>query len=86
MIIGYTHDDIDALFWGWNMLLKKESFPIVPVLMKSFMDVESSPTILHSIKEVPNFKGLIAGSFNNGDDMLIGYTRPQQVKLYLHSN
>ena len=26
MIVGYTHDDIDALFGRWSMLLKKENF------------------------------------------------------------
>ena len=57
MIVGHTHDDIDALFGRWSMALKKESFPTIPLLMKSFMDVEAVPTIPHLIKEVPNFKG-----------------------------
>ena len=48
MIVGHTHDDINALFGRWSMKLKKENFPIVPLLMKSFMDVESIPTIPHS--------------------------------------
>ena len=52
MIVGHTHDDINALFERWSMALKKESFPTVPLLMKSFMDVESIPTILHLIEEV----------------------------------
>ena len=59
MIVGYTHDDIDALFGRWSMALKKESFPTIPLLMKSFMDVEAVPTIPHLIKEVPNFKKFI---------------------------
>ena len=33
MIVGHTHDDIDALFGRWSMVLKKESFPTVPLLM-----------------------------------------------------
>ena len=51
MIVGHTHDDIDALFGRWSMLLKKENFPTIPALMKSFMDVESIPTIPHLIEE-----------------------------------
>ena len=56
IIVGHTHDDIDALFGRWSMLLKKENFPTIPALMKSFMDVESIPTIPHLIKEVPDLR------------------------------
>ena len=30
MIVGHTHDDIDALFGRWSMDLKKDNFPTVP--------------------------------------------------------
>ena len=39
MIVGHTHDDIDALFGRWSMKSKKENFPTIPFLMKSFMNV-----------------------------------------------
>ena len=81
MIVGHTHDDIDALFERWSMALKKESFPTIPLLMKLFMDVESIPTILHLIEEVANFKGFIEGLLNDGNDILVGHTKPQQVKF-----
>ena len=42
------------------MLLKKDNFPTIPLLMKSFMEVELIPTIPHLIEEVPDFKGFIA--------------------------
>ena len=86
MIVGHMHDDIDALFGRWSMALKKESFPTVPLLMKSFMDVESIPTILHLIEEVADFKGFIGGKLNDGNDILVGHTKPQQVKFYLDSS
>ena len=85
MIVGHTHDDIDALFGRWSMALKKESFPTIPLLMKSFMDVESIPTIPHLIEEVADFKGFIEGSLKDGNDILVGHTKPQQVKFYLDS-
>jgi len=68
------------------MLLKKESFLTVPTFIKSFMDVESIPTIPQLIEEVPNFKRFIEGLFNDGDVIFVGHTRPQQVKVYLDSN
>ena len=67
------------------MQLRKENFPKVPALMKSFMDVDSTSTIPHLIEEVPNFKSFIASAFVDGGDILIGHTRPQQVKFYLDS-
>ena len=47
MLVGHTHDNIDALFGSWSMALQKESFPTVPLLMKSFMKNEAVPTIPH---------------------------------------
>jgi hypothetical protein len=85
MLVGHTHDDIDALFGRWSMLLKKDSFPTIPLLMKSFMEVESIPTIPHLIEEVPDFKGLIAGCIAQGDEALEGHTKAQQFKFYVDS-
>jgi hypothetical protein len=85
MLIGYTHDDIDALFERWSMLLRKDSFPTIPLLMKSFMEVESIPTIPHLIEKVPNFKGFIAGCIAEGNGALEGHTKAQQFKFYVDS-
>ena len=59
LLASYTHDDIDALFGQWSMSLWKHDYPIIPLLMKFFMDGESIPMILHLIKEAPDFKGFI---------------------------
>ena len=83
MIVGHTHDDIDALFGRWSMLLKKENFPTILALMKSFMDVESIPTISHLIEEVPDLKSFIDGAILDKEEVLVGHTKPQQVKFYL---
>jgi len=86
MIVGHTHDDIDALFGRWSMVLKKDNFPTLPMLMKSLMDVDSIPTIPHLIEEVPDFKGFMSGAFVDRGEILVGHTKPQQVKFYLDSN
>jgi hypothetical protein len=75
MLVGHTHDDIDALFRRWSMLLRKENFPTISLLIKSFMEVELVPTIPHLIEEVPNFKGFIAGCIAEGDEALEGHTK-----------
>ena len=83
MIFGHTHDDIDALFGRWSMALKKESFPTIPLLMKSFMDIEAVPTILHLIKEVPKFKKFIENGIVVQENALLGHTKVQQFKFYV---
>ena len=65
------------------MLLKKENFSTIPALIKSFMDVESIPTIPHLIEEVPDFKSFIDGAILDKDEVLVGHTKPQHVKFYL---
>ena len=77
MIVGHTHDDIDALFGRWSMLLKNENFPTIPTLMKSFMDVESIPTIPHLIEEVLDFNSFIDGAILDKEEVLVGHTKPQ---------
>lgn len=85
MLVGHTHDDIDALFGRWSMLLKKENFPTIPLLMESFMDLESIPVIPHLVEEVPDFKGFIEGSIRDGNEALVGHTKAQQFKFFLDS-
>ena len=86
MIIGHTYNDIDALFGRWSMALKKESFPTIPLLMKSFMDVEAIPTIPHLIEEVPDFKKFIDKGIEVGDNALLEHTKAQQFKFYVDAS
>ena len=86
MIVGHTHDDIDALFGRWSMALKKESFPTIPMLMKSFMDVEAVPTIPHLIEEVLDFKKFIEDGIADGENALLGHTKAQQFKFYVDAS
>ena len=86
MIIGHTHDDIDALFGRWSMALKKESFSTIPLLMKSFMDVEAVPKIPYLIEEVPDFKKSIEDVIAVGEHALLGHTKAEQFKFYVDAS
>jgi hypothetical protein len=81
MLVGQTHDDIDAILGRWNMCLRKENLPTIPLLMKSFMEVESIPTIPHLVEEVPDFKGFIVRYIADGDEALEGHIKAQQFKF-----
>ena len=60
MLVVCTHNNIDALFGRWTMKLQQSNYSTILLLMKSFMDVDKVPIILHLVKEVVNFKGFIA--------------------------
>ena len=83
MLVGHTHDDIDALFGRWSMALRRADFPTIPLLMKSFMKNESVPTIPHLIQEVPDFKKFIENWMLDGEETLVGHTKAHQFKFYV---
>ena len=41
--------------------MKASEYPILLMLMKSFMDAKNQPVILHLIEEVSNFKEFMEG-------------------------
>jgi hypothetical protein len=86
MLVGHTHEDIDALFGRWSMRLRKHDYPTVPLLMKSFMDGESIPVVPHLIQEVPDFKGFIDPCICKKGEALEGHTTAQAFKFYRNPN
>ena len=86
ILVGHTHHDINALFGRWSMALQKESFPTVPLLMKSFMKNEAVPTIPHLIQEVLDFKKFIANWILDGEESLMGHIKVHQFSsMWTHS-
>ena len=81
LIIGHTHNDIDAPYDKWSYKLREIDYPILPLLMKSFMDMESWHVIPHLIEEVPNFKKFFERYLCIRHDALIGHTSTQQFKF-----
>ena len=61
LIVGHSHNDIDALFGRWSYKLRGTNYPTLPLLMKSFMDTKSWLVIPHLIEEVPDFKKFVEG-------------------------
>ena len=86
LIVGHTHEDIDALFGRWSTKLKTNDYPTLPRLMKSFMDCKTLLVIPHFIEEVPDFKGFVEGYLHTGDDSLQGHSQAQQFKFYKDSD
>ena len=86
LIVGHTHEDIDALFGRWSLRLKTNNYPTLPRLMKSFMDCETHPVIPHLIEEVPDFKQFVEGYLGTRGDELEGHSKAQQFKFFKDSS
>jgi hypothetical protein len=82
MLVGYTHDNINALFRRWVKKLKRNDYSKMLLLNKTFMDVEHQPIILHLIEEVPDIKGIIDASIGKQKKSLDRYIAAQQFKFY----
>ena len=77
LIVGHTHEDIDALFGRWSTMLKTNSYPTISRLMKSFMDCEKYPVIPHFIEEVSDFQTFVEGYLGTSGDFLEGHSTCQ---------
>jgi len=86
MMVGHTHDDIDASFGRWSMRLRECDYPTLPLLMQSYMDMEEDAMIPHLVEEVPNFKEFIKPYIAKGTKKLIGHTKGRQFKFFMDDN
>ena len=84
MLVGHTHNDIDALFGRWSMKLRENDYPTIPLLMKSYMDLHEDPVIPGLIEEVPDFKKFM--KLYISDDTLIEHTKRRQFLFYRGEN
>lgn len=80
LVVGHTHDDVDASFGRWSMKLREGDYPTIPLLMKSYMDLDDEPFIPALIEEVPDFKSFITGYISEDD--LIGHSKGRQFRFY----
>ena len=77
LLVGHTHDDIDASFGRWSMKLREEDFSTILLLVKSYMDLENVHVIPHMIEEVPYFKVFIELYIRSGAHRLIRHMKGQ---------
>lgn len=47
VLIGRTHEDIDASFGQWCMKLHENDFPLLPHVINKFMELESTHNSTH---------------------------------------
>ena len=58
LMVGHTHDDIDTSFGRWSMKLHEEDFSTIPLLLKSYVDLDNVPVNAAHNQENTKFQSL----------------------------
>jgi hypothetical protein len=83
LLVGHTHEDIDAYFSHLSKTLKNRNTFVVVDLMKSFMESHEMSFIPKFVQEVANFKSFIQGYLCDGPSRLIGLGDIHLFKFYI---
>ena len=68
------------------MDLREHIYPTIPLLMKSYRDMEKILVIPHMIEELHDWRAFVSEYIPNGNDKLIGHTKAQQFKFYVQDD
>ena len=84
LIVGNTHEDIDAHFSYLSKLLKMKNMYVLADLMKAFMDSQKTTAFMPElVQEVANFKKFLNGYQHDGANKLIGLGEMHLFKFYV---
>ena len=84
LIVGHTHEDIDAHFSYLSKLSKMKNTYVLADLMKAFMDSQKTIAfILELVQEVANFKKFLHGYQHDGANKLFGLGKMHFLKFYV---
>ena len=84
LIVGHTHEDIDAHFSCLSKLLKMKNTYVLADLMKAFMDSQKTTAFMPElVQEVADFKKFLNGYQYDGANKLIGLGEMHLFKFYV---
>ena len=83
LMVGHTHEDIDALFSRFSERLRTEMIFTFPHLMDHFLQCESSAPAPFFMTQVPDFKSFVQGYMCDGQDTLVGHSKPLQFRFFM---
>ena len=82
LMVGHTHEDIDAYFSYLSKKLKNVNTFVLPDLMKEFMTSQHLPFVPQLIQEVANFKAFIKDYHHDGASALKGIIEMHLFRFY----
>ena len=83
LLVGHTHEDIDAYFNHLLKALKRKNTFVLADLMKAFMQFQDLSFMAKFIQEVADFKSFIHGYQSSGAVCLIGLGEMHLFKFYV---
>ena len=83
LLVGHTHEDIDAYFSHLSKTLKSQNTYIVADLMMAFMASQDLSFMPEFVQEVADFKFFVQGSIRDGADRLVGLGGMHLFKFYV---
>ena len=83
LMVGHTHEDIDAYFRYLSKKLKNANTFVFPDLMKEFMTSRHLPFVPQLIQEVADFKAFIKDYHHDGASVLKGIIDMDLFQFYV---
>ena len=83
LLVGHTHEDIDAYFSHLSKSLKSKNTFVVADLMKAFMESQELSFLPEFIQEVGDFKSFVKGFLCSGTSHIIGLGEMHLFKFYV---
>ena len=83
LMVGHTHEDIDAYFSYLSKKLKNANTFVLPDLMKEFMTSQHLPFVPQLIQEVADFKAFIKDYHHDGASALKGIIDMHLFRFYV---
>ena len=81
LMVGHTHEDIDALFSCFSKELRTKQVFSFPHLMQKFNECTQSHPAPFLMQQVLDFKEFVKGYLHEGADKLVGHSKPLQFKF-----
>jgi hypothetical protein len=87
LVVGHTHEDIDAYFNYLSKLLKKRNTYVLADLMKAFMDSQKTVAfITEVVQEVADFKKYVKDFHHDGVNALTGLGEMHIFKFFMEAD
>ena len=85
LMVGHTHEDIDAMFSRFSERLQAEMTFTFPHLMEHLKKCESLAPAPFLMTQVLDFKSFVQGYLCDRQDNLVGHSKPLQFCFYMQS-
>ena len=86
LMVGHTHEDIDAMFSRFSEKLRVSQTYTLPHLMDTLRTSSASSPAPFMLTKVPDFKKYCDGYICDGQETLIGHSKPLQFRFFMQDD